>query len=250
VSLFFHVFFEWSEIRSTLVDELPNGILNTLLISALAILFGTIWGMIIAVGLISRHLVFRFPARAYVDVVRGLPPILTVLVIGEGLPLAGLHPFGRDAFGYAITALAIIAGAYISEIFRSGIESVENGQMEAARGLGMSHLMALRLVIIPQGVRRVLPALANQFVAMVKDSSLVFLLGLTVGQQELFAIAQDNASNSGNLSPYVSAAIMYLIITVPLTHLVNHIDRRLRSGGRDRAVLDVTASTLASSSAT
>jgi len=236
MSTFFHTFFDWSQISSTLRQEVPGGVLNTLLLSVLAIVFGTLWGMVLALGLVSRHVLVRFPARTYVDVVRGLPPLLTVLVIGEGLPIAGLHPFGRDAYGYAVTALAVISGAFISEIFRSGIESVERGQMEAARSLGMTHLTAMRLVVVPQGVRRVLPALANQFVAMVKDSSLVFLLGLTTGQQELFAIAQDNSANSGNLSPFIAAAAIYLVITVPRTHAVNRVDRHLREG---RVVHDV-----------
>lgn len=230
MSVFLHTFFDWSQIWTTLKQEVPGGVLNTLLLSALAIVFGTVWGMALALGLVSRHVAFRLPARVYVDVVRGLPPLLTVLVIGEGLPIAGLHPFGRNAYGYAVTALAAISGAFISEIFRSGIQSVERGQMEAARSLGMGHLLAMRLVVVPQGVRRILPALANQFVAMVKDSSLVFLLGLTAGQEELFAIAQDNSSNSGNLSPFIAAAVIYLVITVPLTHFVNHVDRRLREG--------------------
>lgn len=237
MSVFLHTFFDGSQIWSTLGQEVPSGVLNTLLLSALAILFGTIWGMVLALGLVSRHVILRLPARAYVDVVRGLPPLLTVLVIGEGLPIAGLHPFGRNAYGYAVLALAVISGAFISEIFRSGIESVERGQMEAARSLGMGHLMAMRLVIVPQGIRRILPALANQFVAMVKDSSLVFLLGLTAGQEELFAIAQDNSSNSGNLSPFIAAAIIYLIITVPLTHFVNRVDRRLRDGRNSHEVI-------------
>lgn len=228
--LFLHTFFNWSQIWSTIEQELPGGILNTLIISSLAIVFGTAWGMLLALGLVGRHWWVRAPARIYVDIVRGLPPILTVSIIGLGLPIAGVRPFGRNAYGYAITALAVIAGAYISEIFRSGIESVERGQMEASRSLGMSYFMAMRLVVVPQGVRRILPALANQFVAMVKDSSLVFLLGLTISQEEVFALAQANANNFATMSPYVAAAIIYLVITVPLTHAVSWLDRRLREG--------------------
>jgi polar amino acid transport system permease protein len=95
----------------------------------------------------------------------------------------------------------------------------------------MSYAKAMLLVVIPQGVRRVLPALVNQFIALVKDSSLVYLLGLLADQRELFRIGQDLAANTGNLSPLVAAGFVYLVITVPLTHLViNHIDKRLRTG--------------------
>jgi polar amino acid transport system permease protein len=90
-------------------------------------------------------------------------------------------------------------------------------------------------VVIPQGVRRVLPALVNQFIALVKDSSLVYFLGLLVDQRELFRIGQDLAANTGNLSPLVAAGFVYLVITVPLTHLVNYIDKKLRTGRKVRA---------------
>jgi polar amino acid transport system permease protein len=112
---------------------------------------------------------------------------------------------------------------------------VEKGQLEGSRALGMSYGKAMRLVVVPQGVRRVLPALVNQFIAVVKDSSLVYFLGLITVQRELFRIGQDEAVTSGNLSPLVAAGLCYLVITVPLTYLVNYIDRRLRTGRRVRA---------------
>jgi polar amino acid transport system permease protein len=227
---FWHTFFDWSQVTAILPALLKVGLLNTVVLSIGAIVLGVVIGMILAVALLSSRVWVRFPARAYVDVFRGLPIILTILLIGEGLPIAGLHPFGRDAYPYAILALGVVAGAYISEIFRSGIQSVDKGQLEAARCLGMSHFSAMAMVVIPQGIRRVLPALANQFVAMVKDSSLVYLLGLVVGQRELFSIAQDQTAASGSLAPLVAAGIFYIIITVPMTHLVNYLDRRLREG--------------------
>lgn len=102
--------------------------------------------------------------------------------------------------------------------------------MEASRALGMSYGKAMLLVIIPQGVRRVLPALVNQFISLVKDSSLVYFLGFVAEQRDLFRIGQDLAANTGNLSPLVAAGVLYLVITVPLTHLVNLIDKKLRTG--------------------
>lgn len=223
-------FFNLHQIGHLFPTLLEVGLLNTLLLSAGAIVLGMVLGMIIALGLIARSPVLRTPARIYVDVFRGLPIILTIYLVGQGLPIAGIRFLGSSAYPYAILALGLVAAAFISEVFRSGIESVERGQLEAARGLGLSYLAAMRLVVVPQGVRRVLPALANQFVAMVKDSSLVYLLGLSIGQRELFSIAQDATAQTGNLSPMVAAGIIYLAITVPLTHLVNRLDRRLREG--------------------
>ncbi len=231
---FLHTFFDPGHLGSVFPSLLKDGLLNTLEISALAILFGTTIGMLLATLLVSRRWYLRAPARAYVDVFRGLPIIVTVMMVGLGLPIAGLHIFGRNSYPYAVMALALVSGAYMSEIFRSGIQSVDRGQMEAARSLGLSYLGAMRLVIVPQGVRRVLPALTNQFVAMVKDSSLVYLLGLLASQRELFSIAKDTTFETGNLSALTAAGIVYLAITIPLTHTVNWLDRRMRDGGAVR----------------
>lgn len=227
---FFHTFFDWTQIRTVLPSLILTGLPNTIIISVCSIILGVLIGMVLAVALISQSVFIRFFARLYVDVFRGLPSILTILLIGEGLPIAGFHFFGHSAYPYAILALGILSGAYIAEIFRSGIQSVDRGQLEAARCLGMTQFTAMSLIVIPQGIRRVMPALANQFVAMVKDSSLVYLLGLVAGQRELFSIAQDQVAAAGSLAPLMAAGFFYILITVPMTHLVNWWDRRLRDG--------------------
>jgi polar amino acid transport system substrate-binding protein len=102
--------------------------------------------------------------------------------------------------------------------------------MEASRAIGFSYGQSMRLVVIPQGVRRVLPALMNQFISLIKDSSLVYFLGLLASQRELFAVGRDLNAQTGNLSPLVAAGLVYLLLTIPLTHLVNYIDHRLRTG--------------------
>ena len=102
--------------------------------------------------------------------------------------------------------------------------------MEAARALGVSYRSSMSLVVVPQGVRRVLPALMNQFIVLIKDSSLIYFLGLTLAQRDLFAVGKDFNANGGNLTPLVAAGLLYLVMTVPLTHLVNYIDTRLRTG--------------------
>ena len=214
---------------------LAVGLRNTITLAISAILLALLFGLLIALLLVSGNVVLQAIGRVYVDVFRGLPAILTILLIGSGLPIAGIRPFGRETYLYAILALAIINAAYISEIFRSGIQSVERGQMEAARALGLSYLKTMRLVIVPQGIRRVLPALTNQFIVCIKESSFVYLLGLSAGQRELFTIGQDQDGATGGLTGLVAAALVYLAITIPLTYAVNALDRRLREGSSQRA---------------
>ena len=208
------------------------GLVNTLVISVSATVIGIVLGMVVAIMGISPSRWLRIPARIYTDIFRGLPAILTILLIGQGFARLSQQIFGPSPYPLGILALSLIASAYIGEIFRAGIQSVDRGQIEACRALGMSYGKAMRLVVVPQGVRRVLPALVNQFIAIVKDSSLVYFLGLLVSERELFRVGQDAAVLTGNLSPLVMAGLFYLVITVPLTHLVNYFDNRFRTGRR------------------
>jgi polar amino acid transport system permease protein len=227
---FVRTFLNWEVIAHTFPRLLAEGLRNTLLIALLSIVVGVVIGMGMAVLLLSKRWWLRLPARIYVDVFRGLPVVVTVMLIGIGLPASGFRPFGREPYGYAVLAIGIISGAYLAEIFRSGIQSVEAGQMQAARSLGMTYGKAMRLVIIPQGIRRILPAMTGQFVKDVKESSLVYILGLGLGQRELFFIAQEEVARTYNSSPLIAAGACYLAITVPLTYFVNWLDRRLREG--------------------
>ncbi|MFD8625733.1 amino acid ABC transporter permease [Streptomyces hygroscopicus] len=223
-------FFDVHLMASVFPDLIRIGLVNTLTLAGGATAIGLVVGMALALAALSRRAWLRWPARVYVDIFRGLPIILTIFLLGQGLPLAGVHPFGTNSYPYGIVALGLVTGSYISEIFRSGIQAVAPGQLEAARALGMPYLTAMRLVVVPQGVRNVLPALTNQFIGTIKDSSLVYLLGFAEGQRELYRIGQDVAQRTGNMSSLVAAGLMYLVITVPLTHLVNLLDRRLKNG--------------------
>jgi polar amino acid transport system permease protein len=209
---------------------LSEGLRNTLIISVGGMLIGLVAGTVLAVMGISKKWWIRLPSRVYVDIFRGLPAILVIFLVGFGLPTAGFRPFGREVLAYATLAIGIIATAYITEILRAGIQSVEKGQSEAARSLGMSHLQAMWLVVVPQGIRRVLPPLTNEFIALTKDSSLVFILGLAIGERELFRIGQQTATQTGNMSALVAAGLFYLAITIPLTRVVNYMDKRMREG--------------------
>ncbi|GIJ24844.1 hypothetical protein Vqi01_00060 [Micromonospora qiuiae] len=223
-------FFDWESMREALPEMITVGLPNTLILAVTAALLGSALGIVLAVAGISRTRWLRWPARVYTDVFRGLPAAATILLIGVGLAPLGMQVWGPNPYPLGILALSLIASAYIGEIFRSGIQSVEATQLEAARALGFSWGEAMRRVVIPQGIRRILPAWVNQLIALIKDSSLVYFLGLLASQRELFRIGQDYAANTGNQSALLLAGLFYLALTVPLTHVVNWIDGRLRHG--------------------
>ncbi|MEV6599860.1 amino acid ABC transporter permease [Actinoplanes sp. NPDC051346] len=230
LSTLWETFFDWPSMRAALPEMVTVGLRNTLVLAVSAALLGSVLGLLLAVAGISRTRWLRWPARVYTDVFRGLPAAATILLIGVGLAPLGMQVWGPNPYPLGILALSLIAAAYIGEIFRAGIQSVEAAQLEGARALGFSWPEAMRLVIIPQGVRRVLPAWVNQLIALIKDSSLVYFLGLVASQRELFRIGQDHAATTGNESALLLAGLFYLALTVPLTHVVNWIDRRLRHG--------------------
>ncbi len=223
-------FFDWSLYRKAFPDLIKTGLPNTLILALVSGVLGTLLGMLLAVMGISRTRWLRWPARVYTDIFRGLPAVVIILLIGLGVGPVVRNITGNNPYWLGAVALALLAAAYIGEIFRSGIQSVEPGQMEAARAIGFGYRQSMTLVVIPQGVRRVLPALMNQFIALIKDSSLIYFLGLLASQRELFAVGRDLNAQTGNLSPLVAAGLMYLVLTIPLTHLVNYIDRRMRTG--------------------
>jgi polar amino acid transport system substrate-binding protein len=223
-------FFDWDLYKQTIPVLLKTGLPNTLILTISSSLIGLAVGMLLAVAGISRARWLRWPARWYTDIFRGLPEVLIILLIGLGVgPVVGglTH---NNPYPLGIAALGLTAAAYMGEIFRSGIQSVESGQLEAARALGLSYRASMQLVVIPQGIRRVLPALVNQFIALLKGSALVYFLGLIAGQRELFQVGRDFNAQTGSLSPLVAAGAFYLILTIPLTHLVNFVDHRLRQG--------------------
>lgn len=220
-------FFDPGYIAQVMPTLLAVGLPNTLLLAALACVIGMALGLLVAIGLLSETRLARVPCRVYVDVLRGLPHILTIYLVGQGLPLAGLNLFGSNTYAYAALAIGLIEGAYMAEIFRAGLQSIDGGQREAARTLGLSWMQTLLLIVLPQGLRRVLPPLTGQFILVIKGTALVFLLGLTASQREIFSIAQDAAINNANLSPLMAAGLLYLALTVPLTYAVNAWERRI-----------------------
>jgi polar amino acid transport system permease protein len=235
-------FLDWKAMGEVIPKMFAVGLPNTLVLAIISGIIGTALGMLLALMGISRNAAARWIARVYTDILRGLPPVLTILVIGFGFgPIVREFTGSTSPYPMAVAALSLMSGAYIGEIFRSGIQSVDKGQLEASRALGFGYGASMRLVVVPQGIRRVLPALVNQFIALIKESSLVFLLGLLASEREIFQIGKDAAATTGNLSPYVAAAVFYLALTIPLTHFVNWIDARLRTGRPEKKEPDQAA---------
>jgi len=216
-------------------DFIKAGLTVTVQVSITAYFFAVILGMLAGLGRISNNLFFSNLARLYVELIRGIPMLVLIFFIAlVGVPAVietaaklGLTIDIKNISmsARAIIALAVTYGAFLAEIFRAGIQSIGRGQMEAARSLGMSYGQAMRYVILPQAVRNVLPALGNDFVAMVKDSSLVSVLAV----RDITQMARLYAGTSFRFrESYVTLSVMYLTITVLLSLLVQLMERRLR----------------------
>jgi polar amino acid transport system permease protein len=169
-----------------------------------------------------------FPIRAlaivYTDFFRGIPTILLIFILGFGVPALGLSGVPTSALVWATVALIIIYSAYVSEVYRAGIESVHPSQDAAARSLGLSRGQSLRYVVVPQAVRRVVPPLLNDFIGLQKDTALVAL----IGPVEAFRQAQIDTSATFNFTPYVAAALIFVAFTIPLARLTDWLNDRSR----------------------
>lgn len=216
------------DILGRVAPEFINGGKNTVLLAAGGETFGIVLGLLLAMLVLSKRAVVRAPARAYINFFRGTPLIWQLSFIYAGLILTARLPI--SVYQAGIFVLGLNAGAYSAEIFRAGIQSIERGQIEAARSLGMTYLQAMRYTILPQAFRRVIPPLTNEFIILIKDTSLIVFLGLTAGQRELFGIARDAYSETFNATPYIGAVLGYLAITLPLIRAVTALERKLRSG--------------------
>lgn len=209
----------WDLLRSAF-PLLLRGAVMTLWITALGILLGTPAGLLVALARLSTLRPLSLLATIYIEVIRGTPLLMQIFVIYFVLPSVGLS---LPPLVAAVIALSLNAAAYIAEIFRGGIQSIDSGQMEAARALGMDNRAAMRWVILPQTVRRVLPPLTNEAVALLKDSSLISIIGLS----ELMRVGREQASNSGSpVTIVLAVALLYLVMTLPLTHLVRRLEDR------------------------
>lgn len=218
-------FFQWDIFKDQFPEIATQAAKNTLIFTFFGFSGGLALGLLLALMRLSSARPYRWFAATFIELFRGIPALMTILLIGVGLPIA-LDVRVPFTYGPGSFALAIVAGAYMAETIRAGIEAVPKGQTEAARSLGMSHSMAMTVVVIPQAFRIILPPLTNELVLLLKDTSLLFILGVTEDTKELTKFARDGVFDTFNLTPLTAAAVMYLVITIPLTRLVAYMENR------------------------
>lgn len=211
-----------------------QGIEYTLLLSVFAVLLAIIPAMILAILRLSKNKAVRFLSGLYIDIFRSTPLLVQISLIYFGLfnfiKLPTVYVFGFiniAMFIPGVVALSLNSAAYVAEIFRAGILAVDAGQTEAARSLGLSSSAAMRMVVLPQAIKNVLPALANEIITMVKESSICSTLGMV---EIMWAAKTVAATTYITLGPYVVAAMIYFCINYPASKLIEAIERRMRRG--------------------
>ena len=208
-----------------MINSLPlliTGAGITIQITAISVGLGLIIGMFVGIARISNVKLLRWLAAIYIDFLRGTPLLVQIFLIYFALPV--ILEQRVDPFIAAITACGINSGAYIAEIFRAGIQAIDEGQMEAGRSLGMTWVQTMRYIIVPQAVKNIVPPLGNEFIALLKDSSLVSVIGF----EELTRRGQlIIARTYGSLEIWISVAIIYLVMTLTISRLVAYLEKRL-----------------------
>ena len=222
-------FFDWDEFRSSMPDIARAFLLNVK-IFCVAEVFILVLSLLVAVIRSLPGPVF-FPLRAmaivYADLFRGVPTVLVITMLGLGVPALALQGVPTSVVFWATVGLVLIYTAYVSEVYRAGIESVHPSQEVGARSLGLTHMQSLRFVILPQAVRRVIPPLLNDFIGLQKDTALVG----TLGALDAFNQANIDANATFNFTPYLAAAVLFIAITIPLARFTDWLiarDRRRR----------------------
>jgi polar amino acid transport system permease protein len=219
-------FFSWDDFVASF-PEILAGFGRNIRIFLISEVFILIVALIVAVIRSTRSPLLtplRLAATAYVDLIRGIPTIILLFLLGFGIPALRLQGVPNSQEFWAITTLVISYSAYVAEVYRAGIDSVHESQTAAARSLGLSSAQSMRWVVLPQAVRRVIPPLLNDFVALQKDSALLALLGV----QEAFRRAQIYVASTFNFTAYLAAALLFLVLTVPLARLTDYLIRRQR----------------------
>ena len=209
-----------------MVQAMPlllTGAIVTVKITALSVFLGILIGLFVGIARISTYKIVHLAAAVYVDFLRGTPLLVQIFLVYFALPV--LTGQRIDPFVAAIAACSINSSAYVAEIFRAGIQSIDAGQMEAGRSLGMTWTQTMRYIIVPQAARRVIPPLGNEFIALLKDSSLVSVIGFEeLTRRGQLIIARTYAS----LEIWICVAIIYLVMTVSISRLVAWLERRYK----------------------
>ncbi|WP_433824541.1 amino acid ABC transporter permease [Actinoplanes sp. CA-015351] len=220
-------FFRRDIAESMFPEAITVALRNTIAYTLLAFVFGLTLGLILALLRLSSVAPYRWFATAYIELFRGLPALLVLFMVGYGVPLAFPdREIPGGVYGSVAVGLGLTAAAYMAETIRAGIQAVPKGQLEAARTLGMSHTRAMVSIVLPQAFRIVIPPLTNEIILLTKDTSLVYVLGVTPTTIELTKFAGDTLNTRVNPTPLVVAGLLYLVITLPLSQLVRGLERR------------------------
>lgn len=213
-----------------------DGVQATLIIAFFSVIFGFIIGTLLTLMRMSKHRILRWPANVFVEFFRGTPLLVQLMFIFYGLPMLGLEfpsvPFIPDfeRFAIGIIAMSLNSAAYVSEVVRAGIQAVDKGQMEAARSIGLTNGQAMRIVILPQAMRNILPALGNEFITVIKESSIVSVIGIG---DLMFRTNDVVAVTYQTLPALAIALIIYFILTFVFGRLVNFMERKLKYESRE-----------------
>lgn len=219
-------FFNIDSMREMLPDVVTIAARNTVIYTVASFSLGIVGALILALMKMSSVKPYKWIATVYIELFRGLPALITIILVAFGLPIAFGWRIPGGTLGTGSLGLAIVAAAYMAETIRAGVEAVPRGQMEAARSLGMSQARAMASIVLPQAFRIIVPPLTNEFVLLIKDTSLLFVIGTTPLTKELTKFARDFMTTERNATPLTVAAILYLIITLPLTRLVAQLEKR------------------------
>jgi polar amino acid transport system permease protein len=223
--------FKWDIVTDQFPDILTTALRNTVIFTILGFIGGLSLGLLLAIMRLSKVKPYRWFAATYIEILRGIPLLVTLLILGFGIPIATGWQWPNPYIQGAVP-LALVAAAYIAETVRAGIEAVPRGQMEAARSLGMSYTRAMGTIIIPQAFRIIVPPLTNEFVLLIKDTSLISVLGVTASTLDLARFGRNGVNDTANATPLVVAGLVYLALTVPLTQLAAWMERRSKAGRR------------------
>lgn len=194
---------------------------RTLALTVVGILIGLTFGMIIALGRLSSHVVPNKLAQVYIWFFRGTPLMLQITLIYFALPQ--ICPISLDVYPAGFIALGLNSAAYLAEIIRGAIQSIDKGQMEASKALGMGYGQAMRVIIIPQSYRRLIPPVGNEFIALLKDSSIVSTVGLT---ELLRTTTQLNSASGGDAIYYIPCMVFYLAMTTLFTFIFGRLEKK------------------------
>ena len=211
-----------------------DGVIYTLMLSFFTVVLAVLPAILLALMRLSKNKVLKFIASAYIDIIRGTPMLVQLSIVYYGF-FGAIHLPDYRIFGFidvsmfvpGIIALAVNSSAYVAEIIRAGILAVDKGQTEAARSLGMTQGQCMRMIVLPQAIKNILPALGNEFVTLVKESSICSTFGMT---ELMFGANATRGATYQVMGPLLLAAGLYLCMTVPASKLLNYVERRMRRG--------------------